>query len=298
MGSPQSGNILGVQLELLSLILHSTSIMTDKYLGSQYAKTDISYPYFQALRGEVDPSHCGYFIPLSQLEKSSWHTELKAENMTTYTYNNGMAEVGLLLTSPRMIINPISPLMMFDRASSTKAETLVVLGEWNRTLSDDPNIGNYQVYLIIFLDENNQPLHDIPFRFTAKGAQQASLNAQWQLLCTAVARCQASAAKTRFYPRNNAYNMLCIFQPIIARKLVGTKTKSLCCYIDGFVAPTMDNWRSFFVGIDENLADFMIEIINPQVQNQLPGEVNPIALENNAIDINSSTVIEDEAIPY
>jgi hypothetical protein len=42
--------------------------MTNKYLTTDYAATEISFGYVQALRGEADPNHCGYFVPLSQMQ--------------------------------------------------------------------------------------------------------------------------------------------------------------------------------------------------------------------------------------
>ena len=41
---------------------------TSRYLTDALPATDFSYPYAQALRGEI-LAQCGYFVPLSQAEK-------------------------------------------------------------------------------------------------------------------------------------------------------------------------------------------------------------------------------------
>jgi Family of unknown function (DUF5895) len=290
---------------------------TSRYLTDALPATDFSYPYAQALRGE-NPAQCGYFVPLSQAEKAGWKN-LEGTEMTEYAYNSGQTEVGILLQQPRMILTPICQLGAFDRQASQTEETLVVLGEWDRAKhSNDPNAGNFQIFLVMFMDANKQPLHDIPLRLFAKGSHQATLSIEWQKFCTSVARCQAEANKTLFRPKNEVFNALCIFQPIIIRKSVGDKVKSPACYIDGYVHPTVLNWQSFFMGTDERLADAIIDILNPRSRSLLspptagtimlapaPELVTPAAVtgaatspvedNSNAIDVASSPVAEELA---
>jgi Family of unknown function (DUF5895) len=290
---------------------------TSRYLTDALPATDFSYPYAQALRGE-NPAQCGYFVPLSQAEKAGWKN-LEGTEMTEYAYNSGQTEVGILLQQPRMILTPICQLGAFDRQASQTEETLVVLGEWDRAKhSNDPNAGNFQIFLVMFMDANKQPLHDIPLRLFAKGSHQATLSIEWQKFCTSVARCQAEANKTLFRPKNEVFNALCIFQPIIIRKSVGDKVKSPACYIDGYVHPTVLNWQSFFMGTDERLADAIIDILNPRSRSLLSpptagtimlapapelvtpaavtgGATPPVEDNSNAIDVASSPVAEESA---
>lgn len=300
-----------------------TTNAENKYLSRQYAATDFSFPYCQALRGE-DPKQCGYFVPLSQADKAGWH-DLAPEKLTEYTYNSGKSEVGVLLQKPRMTLAPVCQLGNFDRKASQEEETLVVIGKWSRQYRGDENIGNFQIYLVMFFDDRKQPLHDIPLKLVAKGAQQATLSDQWQKFCISVARCQAKANKVFFSPRNEIFNALCLFQPHIIRKSVGDKVKSPACYIDGYVAPTVDNWQDFFIGTDEDLADLVVGMMNPRprllLADPTPGTIvlspteahpqitatpaQPIAAasatnSSPAIDIESSVIDADEydKIPF
>jgi hypothetical protein len=234
----------------------------NKYLSRQYAATDFSFPYCQPLRGE-DPKQYGYFVPLSQANKAGWR-DLDPHKQTEYAYNTGKTEVGILLQQPRMAISPVCNLGVFDRKASKEDETLVVIGKWDRQYWGDENVGNFQIYLVMFFDEHKQPLHDIPLKLVAKGAQQATLSERWQQFCVAVARCHAQANKVFFSPRNEVFNALCLFQPHLIRKSVGEKTKSPALYVDGFVEPTVDNWQAFFLGTDENLADMVVGLMNPR----------------------------------
>jgi Family of unknown function (DUF5895) len=144
-----------------------------KYLGTDYAAIDFSFPYVQPLRGE-DPKQCGFFIPLPQADKAGWKN-LETTEMTEYTYNSGQSEVGVLLQKPRMILTPICQLGVFDRKASQDEKTLVVLGEWDKKYRTDDNVGNFQIYLVMFFDENKQPLHDVPLKLVAKGAHQGAI---------------------------------------------------------------------------------------------------------------------------
>ncbi len=288
----------------------------NKYLTRQYAATDFSFPYVQGLRGE-DPKQYGYFVPLSQANKAGWRN-LDADKLTEYAYNSGQTEVGILLQQPRMCITPVCQLGMFDRKASTEEDTLVVIGKYDRQHRDDENIGCFQIYLVMFFDEQKEPLHDIPLKLMAKGAHQATLSEQWQQFCVAVARCQAQANKVFFSPRNEVFNALCLFQPNLIRKSVGEKAKSPALYVDGYIQPTVDSWQNFFLGTDENLADMVVGLMNPrsrflladptpgtiaiapvepqpqiEAQKASPTTVIPALDPNPAIDVQSSTVKSD-----
>jgi hypothetical protein len=75
----------------------------------------------------------------------------------------------MLLKQPRMVLTAIGQLGMFEqlavcasnRNASAKTESLVVVGNWNRDLKGNPDVSNFQVYLVVCVDEHNQPLHDI-----------------------------------------------------------------------------------------------------------------------------------------
>jgi Family of unknown function (DUF5895) len=266
---------------------------TDRYLTNEHAATDFSFPYTQALRGE-NPAQCGYFVPLTQMEKAGWRV-INPESLIEYSYNSGKTEVGMLLKKPRMALTPICQLGMYDRKASQDEETLVVIGKWDRKYLNE-NVGTFQIYLVMFFDENKQPLHDIPLKLTAKGAQQATLSDQWQRFCIAVARCQAKASNIMFRPRGVVYNALCLFQPHIIRKNVGDKIKSPACYVDGYVNPTVDNWQDFFLGTDDDLADAVVGMMNPQPRLLLP-DPTPGTFVMTPAPVAQPQILQSQSVP-
>jgi hypothetical protein len=267
-------------LHSIQTMMTQTPIKSRQYLSTEFAAEDFTFPHVQAVRGEEDSAHCGYFIPLPQAEKAAWSNIEQAETIV-YTYNDGTTAEGILLTKPRMVLSAVSKLGMFDRLASQSEDRLVVLGEWDRNLSQDPNAGNFQIYLVMFFGENNIPLHQIPLKLIAKGAHQATLSKFWEQSCTKISMLHSQAAKVGFFPRHEKYKVLCLFEPIIKRMLVGTGLKSAACCIDGFVAPTADNWQSFFLGeCEEVLAQTVLQIFNPQPRTLLsaPSSGSVIAL--------------------
>jgi hypothetical protein len=286
------------------------------YLTQQFDDPNFNYPYAQALRGEVNSAHCGIFIPQSQIEKANWRKPIVPKELIEYAYNSGQTEVGLLLTQPRMVITPISELGAFDRTASQKEGRLVAIGGgWQREYKQDENIGNFQIYLIILLDDTNQPLHDVPLRLVTKGAFQATLSEQWQKSCTQIAKLRARASQIAYRPQNRIFNALCVFIPHIERRLVGNKTKSPACYVSGYLEANANNWLEFFLGSDQHLADWTIETLNPTLELTTAtqyiletsslgglGAVNtlPTAIDTPpAIDIEARTVeMLDDQIPF
>jgi hypothetical protein len=237
------------------------------YLTQQFDDPNFNYPYAQPLRGEVNPAHCGIFIPQSQIEKANWRKDIAPEELIQYTYNSGQTEDGLLLTQPRMVITPISELGAFNRTASQQEGRLVAIeGGWQREYKEVDNIGNFQVYLIILLDDTNQPLHDVPLRLITKGAFQATLSEQWQKSCTQIAKLRARAGRIAYRPQNRVFSALCVFIPQIERRLVGSKAKSPACYISGYLEANAGNWLEFFLGKDQYLADWTIETLNPTLE--------------------------------
>jgi hypothetical protein len=283
------------------------------YLTEQFDDPSFNYPYAQPLRGEVNPAHCGIFIPQSQIEKANWRKEIAPKELIEYTYNSGQTEDGLLLSQPRMVITPISELGAFDRAATqTEGRLIAIEGGWQREYKEVDNIGNFQVYLIVLLDDTNQPLHDVPLRLITKGAFQATFAEQWQKSCTQIANLRARASKIPYRPQNRIFNALCVFIPKIERRLVGHKTKSPACYISGYLEANATNWLEFFLGKDQHLADWAIETLNPvatltsatqriletgvtPTPKSLPTAINTPP----AIDIEARTVeVLDDQIPF
>jgi hypothetical protein len=97
-----------------------TTITQDKFASADYIDQAAQLPKIQALRGEKGDEGCGYFVTEAEMEKAGWKP-FAVKDLTTYQFNSGGQERGLLLKTPRMLVVPKSPLFAFDRQASTKA---------------------------------------------------------------------------------------------------------------------------------------------------------------------------------
>jgi hypothetical protein len=141
----------------------SEPLPKDEFADPQYLDPNARLPRIQALRG-MSPDLCGYFLSVEEMAKSGWvDFDPVADQLVTYTFeSSGQQEQGLLLKSPRMLVCPRTPLLAFDRQVSMETEQMAILGTWRREYRDDDNVGNCQMYEVLLLDTNNQPLHTVP----------------------------------------------------------------------------------------------------------------------------------------
>ncbi|MGH2415030.1 MAG: DUF5895 domain-containing protein, partial [Microcystaceae cyanobacterium] len=127
-------------------------------------------------------------------------------------------------------------------------------------------------------DENNRPLHQIPFSYWAKGANQATFSLEWQKLVDEVTACHAIANGVAARGKNNLFKSLCVFAFRTARELVGKKQRSFACRVIEHEAPNLQNWRNYFVGFDSTLKHQVWEGLQPTVPLMIPGAAETPAL--------------------
>ena len=79
----------------------------DRFAAPEYVNPNARLPRIQALRGENGASECGYFITEAEMAKAGWG-QVDESEMIVYEYNSGGKERGLLIQSPRMLVEPCS----------------------------------------------------------------------------------------------------------------------------------------------------------------------------------------------
>jgi Family of unknown function (DUF5895) len=240
-----------------------TTIIKDKFATADYNDQAAKLPKIQALRGEKGDEDCGYFVTEAEMEKSGWKS-FAVKDLTTYDYSSGGRERGLLLKTPRMLVVPRSPLFAFDRQASTQEKRMIVSGAYSRQAHKErEKYGLGQYYEVLLLDEHNEPLHELPLGYMAKGANQSSFSTHWQQLINEVTRIHAQANGIPARPKNSMFTCLCVFQFSVKRELAGTSMKSYACKVDGHLSPTAANWESFFLGRNEEKADRFLNLMVP-----------------------------------
>jgi Family of unknown function (DUF5895) len=247
----------------------------DRFASPEYCNPNAKLPYIQSLRGE-NPTECGFFVSIDQMAKASWLNV--PETLDTYTFSSGAIEKGLIFRQPRMLVIPKSGLLA---ARSVKGENgsseLELLGKYGE-FKGQAGVSNIQLFEVMLLDLNNCPLHEIPFQYIARGATQATFSFHYQQFLLEITMCHAQANGISARPKNLEFNALCVFEFKVTRELAGNNSnKAPACKVASHSKPTMDNWKSFFLGRNDELADRVLQLLDIPVSNAVFAAAKPVA---------------------
>ncbi|MEG4036033.1 MULTISPECIES: DUF5895 domain-containing protein [unclassified Microcoleus] len=239
------------------------TIERDEFASPDFVDPEARLPRIQAVRGESNLEHCGYFVTADQMAQAGW-LNFDESQLIEYTFNSGETEQGILLRKPRMIVCPKTPVLAFDRDESEKLQQTVILGLYDRAAKENERISNIQLFQVFLVNSDNQPLHSIPLSYKAKGANQASFSQHWQQFCTEITACHAIENGIAAKPKNAAFKSLCVFEFEVERQLVGEKKKSPCCYVSSHTKPTLETWKQHFLGYDQSTKQWTWEALEPE----------------------------------
>lgn len=232
-----------------TLELEPATDYRDPFASEEYNSTNIRLPRILALRGENGADSCGYFISEAELAKANWLKPLTDADFTEYQYNSGEVETGLLFKKLRALVVERTPLLAIDKIASKELEQMVVADTYRKSdHSDRERYSALRIYELLLLDDDNQPLHDVPFAYKAKGANLGTFATHWQQLVQEVTSCHAIANRVPAKPKDARFNALCVFEFEVKRELVGSKQKSAACTVVSHTRPTIENWQKFFLG--------------------------------------------------
>jgi hypothetical protein len=253
------------------------TVTKDRFASDEYIDTQARLPKIQALRGETGASECGYFISVGEMAKAGW-IDFDDKKLIEYEHGSGGKEQGLLIQQPRMLVVARSPLFAFDRTLSNSEGRLIVVGQYNKAEhKGQPRFGTGQIYEVVLLDPNNQPLHEIGLAYVAKGSNHATFSLHWQQLVSEVTRFHAIANRIAARPKDARFNALCVFEFKVKRELAGNAAKAAACKVDSHTSPTADNWEQYFLGRNDEVADRFLNLLAPSGNLVLPSN-NVLAL--------------------
>lgn len=224
----------------------------DLFCDPEFDDPNARLPKIQALRG-TNPETCGYFLTEERIVQASWLGEIQDADWTEYTFEeSGLVERGLLFQSLRCLVVPRSPVLALDRKASREAKQPVIVELYEAAVHrEQEGIQNAQFFELFLLDANNQPLHLVPLAYLAKGANHATFVSHWQAFANQMATCHALEFRRPARPKDNRFNSLCVFEFRTAREQAGEKQKSWACKVVDHTKPTLDTWRTLFLGYDE-----------------------------------------------
>ncbi|MEG4088510.1 DUF5895 domain-containing protein [Microcoleus sp. Pol12B4] len=239
------------------------TIERDEFASPDFVDPEARLPRIQAVRGESNLEHCGYFITADQMAQAGW-LNFDESQLIEYTFNSGEVEQGILIRQPRMIVCQKTPVLAFHRDESEKLQQTVILGLYDRIAKENERISNIQLFQVFLVNSQNQPLHSIPLSYKAKGANQASFSKHWQQFCTEITACHALENGIAAKPKNAAFKSLCVFEFEVERQIVGEKKKSPCCYVTSHTKPTLETWKQHFLGYDQSTKKWTWEALEPE----------------------------------
>jgi hypothetical protein len=220
-------------------------IERDQFTSDEFIDKNAALPTVIVLN---DQMHCGYFIPVSTMAKCGW-VDFDETQLISHTFRSGESEQGVLITKPRMLVCPKSDLYQYDVQASEQQRKRAIVGLYDATLKDDKNIKTERLYLMFFLDANNNPLHTSPLKYAARGVNGATFETERRAFKSQLEACHALTNQVPAKPKNDLFHALGVFCFTTQAELVGEKqNKSWCCRVVSHEAPTTEDWKNYFVG--------------------------------------------------
>ncbi|WP_052672550.1 DUF5895 domain-containing protein [Aliterella atlantica] len=252
----------------------------DEFISDEYIDKNATLPTVIVLN---DQMHCGYFIPVSTMAKCGW-VDFDESQLINHTFRSGEVEQGVLIPNPRMLVCPKTGLYQYDVQASSQQRKRVIVGEYDATLKEDKNIKTERLYLVFFLDQNNNPLHTSPLKYAARGVNGATFETERRAFKAELETCHALVNQVPAKPKNDRFHALGVFCLTVQAELVGEKqNKSWCCKAVSHERPTTENWRDYFVGYTQ-LKEYAWSALEPGQQIDvlslpvLEGEAQAVAL--------------------
>ena len=164
-----------------------------------------------------------------------------------HEFRDGTQETLLLTKSPRLLVLNRSQAMM-----SSDTETI----PYDKQKHDAEGYKAFSYVVIWFLDDQNQPLSELPFRLRCSGYAGTTFLKHYSYYNVADCFCKQflatykSLTGDRAIDKNEIFYAHGVYQPTFVRKLVTSSVngqKSSAVITDSFVQPTPDNFASLII---------------------------------------------------
>lgn len=237
----------------------SNVIERDQFVSDEFIDKNATLPTVIVLNDQL---HCGYFIPVSMMAKCGW-INFDESQLISHTFRSGETEQGVLIKEPRMLVCPKTELYQYDVEVSEQQRKRAIVGLYDAALKDNKNIRTERLYLVFFLDENNNPLHSLPLKYAARGVNGATFEVERRAFKAQLETCHALTNQVAAKPKNDLFHALGVFCFTTSAELVGEKqNKSWCCRVISHETPTTENWRDYFIGYT-HLKDYAWSALEP-----------------------------------
>jgi len=203
------------------------------------------FPYGVVINSE----NAGLFIPEKNLSKAGWLSEAQLVEKDL----SGGTETGLFLTNPRMIIlGFLNPYLKYKDADAVPVELRNTVIDWYDSYVgeiDKKMMDAVSEHLIMFLDESNNFMHEVPFRIRFKNVALWSLK---EALSNYYSEAELTFSKLvgiKHSSKDDKWRALCVIQVQFKGVKEGTvKESSYCCKVVDYVKPNLENFPKLFMG--------------------------------------------------
>lgn len=166
--------------------------------------------------------------------------------------------------SGRGIINPRICVLRRTKLIKITTDKGRVCGYWvegDGTIKNENGSRKYACarrYLIVFLDEQNKPLHSIPLQFTAKGTFQINFDKELMSFRNDMRIAYGKSMNRQIGQMKDLWYSMCVFKPVFESKMVGkAPLLSQACAVKSYEIPTECNWLQLCVGRDQEVKEFI-----------------------------------------
>jgi hypothetical protein len=274
-------------------------IQRDEFCSTEYVDTNASLPPVIVLN---DKTNYGYFITVNVMAKCGW-IEFDESQLIGHTFHSGKSEQGVLIRNPRMLVVAKTDLYQYDVEETKKLGNKVVIGRFNLELKANPNIKAERIYAVMFLSDENKPLHTSPLKYVGKGINGTTFDIERQAFKQELEGCHAIANRIPAKTKTDKFHALGVFAFTTKAELCGSPQKNWCCRVVAHEKPTLETWQNYFLGysdfkttIWETLEpDNKIDILK---QHALPSSDDTVTLPDSVEVVADTTVVDVDEIRY
>ncbi|PSB23158.1 hypothetical protein C7B76_01135 [filamentous cyanobacterium CCP2] len=218
----------------------------DEFDSEAFEAQRESLPYLQLLNAQ-DPDQAGFFITTENMESVNFTPNEEWTPHTT-TFQNGATVEGYRSLVARFLILHKSKLMMFDRDSGE------FIGVYRKSQYDCSTMILKTRYLVYLISKDKRLLHETPLLLTAKGAFCGSFGETVEQFRNDMSKAYTAATGAK-KPRGDRFMALSILAVRVQPELKGQTKKSWVCSVADYGVPTVENWKSFFIGYRPELKE-------------------------------------------
>jgi hypothetical protein len=166
----------------------------------------------------------------------------------TTTFQNGATVEGYRSLVARFLILHKSKLMMFDRDSGE------FIGVYRKSQYDRSTMILKTRYLVYLISKDKRLLHETLLLLTAKGAFCGSFGETVEQFRIDMSKAYGAATGAK-KSRGDRFMALSILAVRVQPELKGQTKKSWVCSVADYGAPTLENWKFFFIGYRPELKE-------------------------------------------